>query len=115
MEVDDSADADVERRDVTGGHIAVEDQASVGESLVLREKFDDRVAAGLLLAVAGDPHVYREGALGGEVHGSLEQEVQLPLVIRNPPGAEPLPAHGRLERRALPQAARGPRLCGAGA
>src|SRR5262249_60828485 len=102
MEVDDSADADVERRDVTGGHIAVEDQASVGESLVLREKFDDRVAAGLLLAVAGDPHGYRQGALGGEVHGSLEQEVQLSLVIRDPSGAEPLPAPARPGRPALP-------------
>ena len=68
-----------------------------------RDPVDDRVAADLLLAVAGDAHVHRQRALGGEQRRRLQQQVELPLVVGDPARVEPLVADRRLERRALPQ------------
>ena len=57
MQVAEPARRDVERRHVPGDHGAVEDHARVRAALVRREVVDDRVAAGLLLAVAREADV----------------------------------------------------------
>ena len=88
----------------------VEDHGRVGAALVLRDPVDDRVAADLLLAVARDPHVDGERALGGERRRRLQLEVELPLVVGDPARVEPLVADRRLERRALPEVERIGRL-----
>ena len=60
VEVDDAARRDVERGNVAADHAAVEDDRRVGATLVRFEEVDDRVAAGLLLAVAAEAHVDRQ-------------------------------------------------------
>ena len=106
VEVADPAGRDVERRLSTLRHVRVEDHAGVGAALVLRDPVDDRVAADLLLAVARDPHVDGQRALGGERRGRLQQEVELPLVVSDPACVEPLVADRRLEGRTLPEVER---------
>ena len=60
VEVDDAARREVERGHVAADHAAVEDDRRVGAALVRLEELDDRVAAGLLLAVAAEAHVHRQ-------------------------------------------------------
>ena len=67
---------DPTRRDLEDGgagpqHVPVENHAGVSPTLVVRQEVDDRLAAALLLAVAGEPHVDRERALGREESCSL--------------------------------------------
>ena len=59
MEVGNPAGADVERGQVAADHPTVKDHGRVGVPVVGVEKVDDPVAAGLLLAVAGEAHVDR--------------------------------------------------------
>ena len=66
VEVADAARRDVERRLPAPRHVGVEDHGGVRAALVLADPVDDRVAADLLLAVAGDADVHRQRALGGE-------------------------------------------------
>ena len=57
VDADEAAGRELDRRDVTPQHPAVEDHAGVGAALVLRDVVDDRVAADLLLAVERDAEV----------------------------------------------------------
>ena len=84
--------------------------ARVRTPLVLCEPVDDRVPADLLLAVAGDADVHGQCVLGGKRRRSLEQQVELALVVGDAARVQPLVADRRLERRALPPVERGRRL-----
>ena len=81
VEVDDAARRDVERRHVAADHAAVEDDRRVGAALVGREEVDDRVPAGLLLAVAAEADVDRQLAGLRELARGGEQHVELALVV----------------------------------
>ena len=67
VEVDEPARRDRELGHAARRHAAVEDQRRVGAALVGGEEVDDRVAAGLLLAVAGEADVDRQLAGGREL------------------------------------------------
>ena len=60
VEVDDPAGGDVEGRAGLADHAAVEDDAASAPRSSACEELDDRVAAGLLLAVAGEADVDRQ-------------------------------------------------------
>ncbi len=102
VEVRDPPRRDLEDRDARLEQVPVEDDTGVAPTLVRRQEVDDRVAAGLFLAVAREPHVDRQRALGGQKRRRLQQEVELPLVVGHAARVEPPVAHRRLERRALP-------------
>ena len=91
-------------------HAAVEDHARIGAPLVLRQEFDDRLAADLLLAVRDDPDVDRKGALGRKLPGGVQEHPELPLVVGHPSRVQPLVADRRLERIRLPELERRRRL-----
>ena len=110
VEVAEPARGHVEGGHAAGDHVAVEDHGRVGAALVGGEEVDDRVAAGLLLAVAGEAEVDRERALGGELLRRLQQQVELALVVGDAAPVEPLVADRRLERLALPELERVGRL-----
>ena len=110
VEVREPARGDAELRDAALRHAAVEDQRRVRPALVLREEVDDRVAADLLLAVAGDAQVDRQLAGLRELLGRLEQAVELALVVGDAARDEPLAGDGQLERRRVPQLERRRRL-----
>ncbi len=84
-------------------------QASAPRSSLL-EEVDDRVAADLFLAVAREAQVDRQPAFGREQLRALEQRPELALVVRDAARVQPLAAHGRLERLALPELERRRRL-----
>ena len=102
LEERDASRRDLEDRDARREHVPVEDDACVSPTLVRREEVDDRVAAGLLLAVAGEAHVHRQRAVGGKKRGRFEEDVELALVVGDAARIEPAVPHRRLERRALP-------------
>ena len=81
VEVDEPARRDVERRQPALDHARVEDDGRVGAALVGLEELDDRVAAGLLLAVAAEADVDRQLAGRGELARGGEQHVELALVV----------------------------------
>ena len=60
VEVVEPAAGHVERRDAAREHARVEDDGGVRAALVLLQPLDDRVAAELLLPVAGEAHVDRQ-------------------------------------------------------
>ena len=72
---------DVERGHVAPDHAAVEDDRRVAAALVGGEEVDDRVPAGLLLAVAAEADVDRQLAGLRELARGDEQHVELPLVV----------------------------------
>ena len=74
------------------------------------QEVDDRVAAGLLLPVAGEAHVDRQLAGGGETPRGLEQHEELPLVVGDASRVEPAVALVELERRRVPELERVGRL-----
>ena len=108
VEVAEPARGDVERRPVALDHPAVEDHAGVGAALVRGEVVDDRMAAGLLLAVAGEAHVHRQ--LAGQ-----RQPRRRPRAggragpCRRPPRARRPARCGRSPRRAASPRARADR------
>ena len=55
--------------------------AACAATVVGGEKVEDRVSAGLLLAVADEAHVDGQLARGGQLARRGEQQVQLPLVV----------------------------------
>ena len=110
MEVAHPARRDVEGRDAAREHARVVDDAGVGVAVVGGEEVDDRVAAGLLLAVAGEAEVDRELSGARELLRRLEQHVQLALVVDDAARDEVLAVHGRIERAAVPEVERRRRL-----
>ena len=74
------------------------------------EELDDRVPAGLLLAVAREAHVDRQLPGRGELAGGGQQQVELALVVGDAAAVEVLAADLGLERRRLPQLERIGRL-----
>ena len=102
VEVGDAARRDLEHRNAGLEQVPVEDHAGVSPTLVRLQEVDDRVASGLLLAVAGEPDVHGQRALRRQQRRRLQQEVELALVVGDASGVEPAVAHGRLERRRLP-------------
>ena len=110
VEVDHPARRQVERRQPAPDHAAVEDDCRVRPTLVRDEVVDDRVAAGLLLAVAAEPDVHGQLAGSRELARRREQHVELSLVVDRPAAEQVLPTDLRLERLALPQLERRGRL-----
>ncbi len=102
MEVAEPAHGDVEGGNAALDHPAVEHDGGVRATLVGGDPVDDRVAADLLFAVAGESDVDGELARCGETLGGLQQHVQLPLVVGDAAGVEPAVALHELERRRLP-------------
>jgi hypothetical protein len=109
-EPDHAARADEERGHAAPLEARVEDDARVRAPVVGRDPVDDRVAADLLLAVAGDPDVHRKRTLRAEQRGGLQQRIELALVVGDAARVEPLAADRGLERRALPELERRRRL-----
>ena len=95
---------------VAGDHPAVEDHGGIGATLVGLEELDDRVSAGLLLAVAREAHVDRKLARPRQRARGGQQQVQLSLVVCHPAAVQVLAADLGLERRRLPQLERIGRL-----
>jgi hypothetical protein len=110
VEVAEPARGDVEGRPAAREHVGVEDHGGVGAALVRLEVVDDRVAARLLLAVAGEAQVDRQRALPGEALRRLQQEEELALVVRDAATQEPLALDGRVERGHAPELERVGRL-----
>ena len=81
VEVRHPARGDIERRHVAPDHPAVEDDRRVRPALVGLEELDDRVAAGLLLAVAAEPDVDRQLAGLRKLARRRQQHVELALVV----------------------------------
>ena len=79
-------------------HAAVEDDRRVRAALVGLEELDDRVAAGLLLAVAAEADVDRQLAGPRELARAGEQHVQLALVVDRAAPVEVAVADLGLER-----------------
>src|SRR5215213_262811 len=102
MQVTETARRDVERGNVARDHPAVEDDAGIRPALVGGEVVDDRVAARLLLAVAGEPHVRGQPAGPRQPRGGLEQEEELALVVGDPSPEDLAVPDADLERRRLP-------------
>ena len=88
-------------------HAAVEDDRRVGAALVGLEELDDRVAAGLLLAVAAEADVDRQLAGPRELARGGEQHVELALVVDRAAAVEVAVADLGLERRRSPRARAG--------
>ena len=99
-----------ELRRVAGLHPAVEHDARVDRPVVRLEEADDRVAAGLLLAVADDPERDRRRPLREELLDRLQLHPELSLVVCDAACVEPFPSYLRRERVALPQLERRGRL-----
>ena len=95
----EAARRDVERRHPATDHAAVEDHGGVGPPLVGLEELDDRVAARLLLAVAGEANVDGQLARLCQLARRREQHVELALVVGDTAGIDVLAADFRLERR----------------
>src|SRR5205814_10137427 len=74
------------------------------------EVVDDRVAADLLLAVAGEAQVDRERVRLDELLRRLEQDEDLALVVGDAARVRPAVPHRQLERLALPEVERRGRL-----
>ena len=110
VEVHEAACRDVERRDTAGDHPRVEDDAGVGAPVVLGQEVDDRVAADLLLAVAGHADVDGQLPHRRELRRRLEQHVELALVVGDTAGIEPAVALSGLEGWAPPGVERRRRL-----
>ena len=111
VDADEAAGRELDRRHVAAQHPAVEDHARVGAALVLRDPVGDRVAADLLLAVAGDAEVDRQRARLDEPLRRLEQdEPELALVVGDAAPVRPLAADVELERVGLPELERRRRL-----
>ena len=109
VEVDEPARRNVEQRHIALQHPGVEDHARIGTALVGCEEVHDRVATGLLLAVAADAQVDRQPARL-QLLGGLELHVELPLVVGDPaPIQTPVP-NGRLEWIGFPELERRRRL-----
>ena len=102
VEVGDAPGRNLEHGDAGLEHVTVEDHAGVSPTLVRLEEVHDRIASGLLLAVAGEPDVHRQRALGREQRRCLQLEVELALVVGDPSRVEPAVPHGGVERRRLP-------------
>jgi hypothetical protein len=90
--------------------VPVEDDAGVGAALVLAEEVDNRVPADLLLAVTRDADVHRQLAPLCEQLRRLQEGVQLPFVVGDPPCVVPAVALRQLEGPRLPQVERRRRL-----
>src|SRR5688500_17297891 len=110
VERDQTARGEDELRPVPPLHPAVEDDARVGGAAVRVEEAYDRVAAALLLTVAGDPEADRQRTLLGERLDRLQLHPELPLVVGDATGVEPLTARLGREGLALPQLERIGRL-----
>jgi hypothetical protein len=82
----------------------------ISPALVSLDDLDDRMTAGLLLAVAGEAHVDRKLTGCLELAGCRQQEVELTLVIGDTAGIQPVTADLRLERSRVPQLQRIGRL-----
>ena len=106
----DAARREVEGRHVAADHAAVEDDRRVGAALVGLEELDDRVAAGLLLAVAAEADVDRQLAGLRELARGGEQHVELALVVDRAAAVEVVAADLGLERVRLPELERVGRL-----
>ena len=104
VEVGEPARGEIERRHVAPDHAAVEDDRRVGAALVRLEEVDDRVTAGLLLAVAAEANVHRQLPGLRQLARGGEQHVELPLVVDGAAAVEVAVAHLRLERIATPRA-----------
>jgi len=103
VERDEAARGDDELRPVPPFHPAVEDHARVGRLVVLGQEAADRLAAGLLLAVADDAEGHRQGPSRDELLDRLQLHPELALVVGDSSGVEPLPAGLGRERVALPE------------
>src|SRR5918999_1669168 len=110
LERDEAACGDPDRGDVLPLHEAVEDHAGIRAALVGGQEVHDRVAADLLLAVAGDSYVHRQRIRRGELGRRAELRVQLTLVVDGAARVEPAVANGRLEGRRHPLVERRRRL-----
>jgi hypothetical protein len=110
VERHDAAGAGAQRRDTAPFHRRVEDDARVGATLVAREEPYDRLPADLFLAVAGETEVDRKCPVRRKQRRTLEQRPELPFVVGDAAGIEPLVASRRLERVAVPQLERRRRL-----
>ena len=110
MEVRHPPRREVERRHVPPDHPAVEDDRRVRTALVGLEKLDDRMAAGLLLAVAAEADVHGQLAGARQLTRRREEHVELALVVDRAAPVEVLTADLRLERRRIPQLERVGRL-----
>ena len=110
VEGDQPARREVEDGDVHPEHAAVEDDRHVRAAVVDGEVVDDRVAADLLLPVAGEAEVDRERVRLDEPLRRLEQDPDLALVVGDPARVRPLVADGQLVRVGLPEVERRRRL-----
>ena len=110
VEVRHAARREIEGGDIAPDHPAVEDDRRVRAALVRLEELDDRVAAGLLFAVAAEAHVDRQLAGLRELARGGEQHVQLALVVDGAAAVEVAVADLGLERRRVPQLERVGRL-----
>ena len=110
VEVDEPARGEVEERHAALEHAGVEDHARVAAALVGFQVLDDRVAAGLLLAVAADPQVDGQLAAGAQLLRRLQEHEELALVVGDAASVEPFVAKRRFERVGLPQLERRRRL-----
>ncbi len=91
-------------------HAAVEDDRRVRAAVVDGEVVDDRVAADLLLAVAGEAQVDGQRVRLDELLRRLEQDEDLALVVGDPARVRPVVADRQLERIGLPEVERRRRL-----
>src|SRR5438105_6177160 len=103
LHADEPAGRDAEGGQAGAKEARVEDDAGVRGPVVLPEEVADRVAPDLLLAVAGDADVDRQCALGCEVGGGSQEQVQLALVVGDPARVRPTVPDRELERIALPE------------
>ena len=91
-------------------HAAVEYDGGVRAAFVLHDPVHDRVTADLLLAVAREAEVDRKVTRCSEQLGSLQQHVQLALVVGDSARVQPAVALDQLEWGRLPQLERVGRL-----
>src|SRR5438874_9975104 len=110
VEADQAARGQTELGPVRPRHPTVEDDASIGATLVVTAEVDDRVSADLLLAVAGDPEVYRQCTFSTKQLRRLQQREELALVVGDATGVVPTVALGELEGRRIPEFERRGRL-----
>ena len=110
VEVTDTPQADHEAGYVPRHHASVEDDGDVRAPIVAFEPVDDRVAADLLLAVAREPDVHRQLALGAQQLDRLQKHEQVRLVVRDTARVEDAVAVRQLERWRLPELERVGRL-----
>ena len=91
-------------------HAAVEDQRRIGAALVVLEEVDDRVAADLLLAVAGDADVDRQRRRPARAPRPPSAGSRAGPCRRRPRARRATRPDGQLERRRVPQLERRRRL-----